>query len=118
MTASEEINRNVTLIDEEIAPTLSYQVPSGGSLHLSLASFTHLSDTKIEVVVEEGGLFEGAFADFSRSKYTFALNVHLKGKGARCDWHLASIGAQDDQKRYDTSVYHEEIFRNRRPECR
>lgn len=107
MTENEESQQQVTLVDEEIAPALSYHVPAGGSLHLSLASFTPLKDTRIDIVVEEGGSFEGAFADFSRSKYTFTLNVHLKGKGARCDWHLAAIGAKDDEKRYDTSVYHE-----------
>jgi Fe-S cluster assembly protein SufD len=107
MTENEELNRTITLVDEAILPALSYHVPQGGSLQLSLASFTALQNTRIEVEVEEGGRFEGAFADFSRSKYTFTLNVHLKGKGAQCNWHLAAIGAKDDEKRYDTSVYHE-----------
>jgi len=107
MKENETLDQNITLVDEEILETLSYHVPVGGSLHLSLASFTSLKNTTITVEVEEGGHFEGAFADFSRSKYTFTLNVHLKGKASQCDWHLASIGAKDDEKRYDTSVYHE-----------
>jgi hypothetical protein len=52
----------------------------------------------LTVEVEEGGSFEGAFADFSPSKYHFVLNVYLHGKAAQCNWHLAAIAAEDDQK--------------------
>jgi hypothetical protein len=83
MKENETLDQNITYVDEEILETLSYHVPAGGSLHLSLASFTNLKNTTITVEVEEGGHFEGAFADFSRSKYTFTLNVHLKGKASR-----------------------------------
>ena len=104
--AENETARNLTYVDE-LPATLLLKVPSGTSLRLCLAAFKPLQNTRIDVEVEEGGRFEGAFADFSLSHYTFALNVHLKGSHSSCEWHLAAIADKDSEKRYDTSVFHE-----------
>ena len=105
MTENESLQRQLTYVDE-IPETLSLHVPAQGSLKLALAAFKPLHDTTVTIEVEEGGSFEGAFADFSRSKYHFTLKVYLHGKAANCDWHLAAIAAEDDQKLFETSVYH------------
>jgi Fe-S cluster assembly protein SufD len=105
MTENETI-KTLTYVDD-IPASLSLKVPEKGSLKLCLAAFKPLQNTTINVEVGEEGVFEGAFADFSPSQYTFTLNVHLKGSRSSCDWHLAAIADKKDNKRYDTSVYHE-----------
>jgi len=104
--AENEVSKTLTYVDE-IPATLTLKVPTQTSLKLCLAAFKPLQNTKIDVEVAEGGAFEGAFADFSPSQYTFTLNVYLKGSRSSCDWHLAAIADKKDNKRYDTSVYHE-----------
>lgn len=104
--AENEVNKVLTYVDE-IPATLTLKVPAQTSLKLCLAAFKPLQNTKIDVEVEEGGAFEGAFADFSPSKYHFVLNVYLHGSSSQCNWHLAAIAAHDDQKVFSTSVYHE-----------
>ncbi len=106
MVENESLNNVVTYVDE-IPEHLSLHVPAQGSLRLALAAFKPLKDTTITIEVEEGGTFEGAFADFSRSHYHFILNVYLHGQAAKCDWHSAAIAAEDDQKLFETSLYHE-----------
>ena len=106
-----EVAKTLTYVDE-IPASLSLKVAANTSLKLCLAAFKPLQNTKIDVEVDEGGTFEGAFADFSPSQYTFTLNVYLKGSHSSCDWHLAAIADKNDNKRYDTSVFHakEESF--------
>ena len=106
-----EVAKTLTYVDE-IPASLSLKVAANTSLKLCLAAFKPLQNTKIDVEVDEGGTFEGAFADFSPSLYTFTLNVYLKGSHSSCDWHLAAIADKNDNKRYDTSVFHakEESF--------
>ncbi|MFA6619770.1 MAG: SufD family Fe-S cluster assembly protein [Bacilli bacterium] len=100
-----EVTKTLTYVDE-IPASLSLKVPAKTSLKLCLAAFRPLQNTRIDIEVGEGGTFEGAFADFSSSQYTFTLNVYLEGSHSSCDWHLAAIADKNDSKRYDTSVFH------------
>lgn len=85
----------------------SFEVPENGTLILNIAAFRAYNNTQIDVQVAPGASFQGAFADFSSSKATFSLNVHLLGADSRCDWHLAAVSQNDDQKDFETSVYHD-----------
>jgi Fe-S cluster assembly protein SufD len=106
MPQRSELNQEV-LYEDNLPVSLSFEVPEKGSLKLKIAAFRPLNDTVINVNVGENGKFEGAFADFSSSKYHFILNVYLKGRGASCDWHLAAVAKKDNTKLFETSVYHE-----------
>lgn len=105
--ANEIPSKKVLSYVDELPAHLTLEVPEGESLSLQIAAFSDLKDTQIDVRVAANSQFEGAFADFSRGSFKFILNVHLIGEGSRCDWHLASLSKGPDQKRFETSVYHE-----------
>jgi hypothetical protein len=62
----------------------SFEVPENGTLILNIAAFRAYNNTQIDIQVAPGASFQGAFADFSSSKATFSLNVHLLGADSRC----------------------------------
>jgi Fe-S cluster assembly protein SufD len=92
---------------DELPPHASFEVPSGGSLRLSLASFHPSADASIEVSVGANGLFVGAFADLSPAPLRFSITVRLVGEGARCEWHLAALAGGQNAKSFAASVSHE-----------
>ena len=94
-----------TLIDEQIRD-LELEVNEGETLTLRLASFASFPTAKIHVKVQKDGVFDGAFADFSRGKGKLNLEVELLGEGASMSWHYAGSAQSEDDKVLDASVSH------------
>jgi Fe-S cluster assembly protein SufD len=102
---SEGLNQEALYVDE-LPASLSFDVPENGSLHLAIAAFKEIKDTVIEVNVAKNGAFNGSIADFAPGHAKLILNVHLNGEGGQCQWHSAVLASKDDNKTYETSVYH------------
>ena len=96
---------DLTYVDEQIQD-LELEVKPGESLTLRLAAFKRFPEANIRVNVYEGGVFHGAFADFSQSSGVFHLEVHLKSPLAQAYWYGASICGRE-KKIFDTNLYHE-----------
>ena len=94
-----------TLIDKEIT-NLEIFVEPGETRTLRLASFEGFPDAKITVKVKKDGVFDGAFADFSKGKGRFSLQVELVEPGAKATWHYAGISNGDSEKIIDASIQH------------
>ena len=94
-----------TFVDEQIRD-VEFEVPKGETLTLRLASFTAFPTAKIYVKVQKDGVFDGAFADFSRGNGTFNLEVELLGEGASASWHYAGRGDGESVKVLDANVRH------------
>lgn len=107
MVKSTNGNETRFLYVDELPEKASFEVPENSVVILNIAAFRPLKNTEIDVKVASNGSFCGAFADFSSSKYTFILNVHLLGIGSSCEWRLAAISQNMDSKDFETSVYHE-----------
>ena len=99
-------NLNSILYIDEIPSSEHIVVKSGETLKINLAVFKSSIDGKIDIDVEEGGIVEGAFADFSPNAGKFVINVNLNGFGASCYWHLASLAFKEGKKVFETSVMH------------
>lgn len=100
-------NEKTVLYVDEIPNGAHFHVASGESLKINLACFANTLDGRVDVDVDEDGTFEGALADFSDRSGKFVLNVNLNGKGAKCNWHLASLTGGESKKVFETSVFHE-----------
>ncbi|MBO6285056.1 MAG: SufD family Fe-S cluster assembly protein [Bacilli bacterium] len=95
----------LTFIDKEIKD-LELEVSAGETLTLRLAAFEFFPTANILIKVQNGGVFDGAFADFSPDGGKFNLRVELLGEGAKATWHYAGISNGDAQKVVDTSASH------------
>ena len=93
------------LVDEQIKD-LEFEVAANQTLTLRLAAFSSFPSANIHIKVHEGGVFDGAFADFSKGKGTFNVHVDLLGEGASATWHFAGRSSEDSEKIVDASVDH------------
>lgn len=101
-------NEKTVLYVDEIPSGAHFHVASGETLKINIACFVNDLDGKIDVDVDENGNFEGALADFSNRNGKFIINVNLNGRGATCNWHLASLTGGESKKVFETSVFHED----------
>ncbi len=102
--------RQLTLIDNDIKD-LDFEVEEGEELKLDFAAFCNFPIAKVNVNVKKGGLFRGAFADFSNGSGKFEINVNLS-EGASCKWNLSSLSKNNDRKVFSTSCFHKEKISN------
>lgn len=93
------------LVDEQIHD-LDLEVKSGEKLSLRLACLDGFRSADIHVKVQKDGVFDGAFADFSRGSGTFKLVIELLEEGASATWHFAGTSHEEDRKNIDASVEH------------
>ena len=92
-------------VDEQIKD-LEIEVSEGENYALRLASFSSFPNAKIHVKVQNNGVFDGAFADFSSGKGTFDIVVELLGEGAKSTWRYAGISSGNSNKNVTCSVEH------------
>lgn len=95
----------LTLVDEQIRD-LELEVNPGETLELRLASFAATKNVKIHVKVQNNGVFDGAFADFSKGEGKFELIVELLGEGAKASWHYAGVSDGKSNKTIEASAQH------------
>ncbi|MCQ2741840.1 MAG: SufD family Fe-S cluster assembly protein [Bacilli bacterium] len=96
---------NISLVDKEIKD-MELTVKAGDSLVLNLAAFDTFPTAKIRILVEKDGHVNASFADFSRGKGKFVIDVELLEEGAECNWNLSSLARENDDKVVDASVLH------------
>ena len=95
----------LVLVEQNIKD-LDLDVRSGEELSLRLASFSSFPNVKINVNVYDNGVFDGAFADFSKTSGTFSLTVNLLSPLAKASWVSSSI-CSNGKKVFDTNLIHE-----------
>ena len=61
---------------------------------------------KITINIFENSHVEGYLADFTREKESFNFVANLLERNAVMNWHLASLTAGSDNKKFDISVNH------------
>ncbi len=95
----------ITWVDQEIK-SAEYTVEEGEELSLNLAAFQDFPNVEIRVNVCKGGIFKGAFADFSGNGGKLKVFIDLLGRGAEARWHLASICGNKSEKIIDVNLAH------------
>lgn len=95
----------LTLVNEQIKD-LEIEVKEGETQVVRLASFAQFASVNIRVKIQKNGVFDGAFADFSKGKGRVNVLVELLGEGAKASWHYAGISQSESDKIIDCSVEH------------
>ena len=65
-----------------------------------------ISNFKISANLSENSTIDSYFADFSTGKNHSTIIINLNGKGAKANWHLASLSSQNDNKEFEVSIFH------------
>ena len=67
---------------------------------------TNVDGYKITINIKENSKVEGYFADFTSNQESFVFTANLLERNAVMNWHLASLTAGSDNKKFDISVNH------------
>lgn len=73
---------------------------------ISFLAKTNLDGYKITINIYENSKVEGYLADFTKDKESFIFIANLLERNAVMNWHLASLTAGSDNKKFDISVNH------------
>ena len=85
------------------------QVPYS-ELKVGLLGKGDISNFKISANLSENSTIDSYFADFSTGKNHSIITINLNGRGARANWHLASLSSQSDNKEFEVSIFHNSPF--------
>lgn len=81
-------------------------VNKNSSVTISFLIKENIDGLNVNLDVKENAHVEGYFADFSKNKEQFSFHANLLENGATLNWHLASLTAEEDDKKFDISVDH------------
>ena len=85
---------------------LSFEVLENATLYLSIFSDKALENCKITANLRKNSKIVVYFADFSVSKNKLDATINLNEEGAICEWHLASLSSNNDNKDIVVNIYH------------
>ena len=91
-------------IKEECA--LNIDIKDNAILHLSIFCCNTLKNVKITGNLGKNTKIVGYFADFSTSENHMNVDINLNDENATCEWHLASLSSNKDNKDIAVSIYH------------
>lgn len=101
-------NANVTLVLHDIPSIfdLHFELEKDSTLTLKALSDKVLDNCKITANCMENAEFAGYFIDFSDEKCALRVEVELIGNKSRGFWKMASLSANNDNKKFDINVNH------------
>ncbi len=85
---------------------LTFDVADGVELHLSFFSQKTIKNGKITANLGKNSQIISYFADFSEENNRLDVAINLNDEGATCEWHLASLSSNKDNKDISVSIYH------------
>ena len=91
-------------IKEECA--LDLNINNDAVLHLSIFCCNTLKNVQITGNLGKNAKIVGYFADFSTLVNKLKVDINLNDENAICEWHLASLSSQKDNKDIAVSIYH------------
>lgn len=85
---------------------LHFDIKDGAILHLSIFANSSLKNLKITANVNKNSKIITYFADFSSGKNQLDASINLNEENSECEWHLASLSSQKDDKDISVNIYH------------
>ncbi|MBO6280203.1 MAG: SufD family Fe-S cluster assembly protein [Bacilli bacterium] len=86
--------------------SIDIDVRNDSILRLSIFSKNPIDLLKITANVAKNSKIICYFADFSVEKNHLEASINLNDEDAKCEWHLASLSSQKDDKNISVSIYH------------
>ena len=97
---------NLYLYNLKSDSALTFEVKENEFLRLSIFADKVLENAKITANLGKNSKIVVYFADFSTSKNKLDATINLNEEGATCEWHLASLSADKDNKDIVVNIYH------------
>lgn len=122
LTSKDIANSSINLIIEENASLniLLMQIKDEISLNLTLKKDANVileclfddevKNIKILANLDENAAISGYFADFSLKNVHGIVDVNLNGIHSSANWQVASVSANDDNKKFEISLYHNAAY--------
>lgn len=85
---------------------LDFNLLEGAELHLSIFADSILENAKITANLGKKSKIVVFFADFSIEKNKLDASINLNDEDATCEWHLASLSSNKDNKDIVVNIYH------------
>ena len=98
-----EVNILLTSLPKE---ELHVNVDKNTNVLISVLAKGNLEGSKLKISVLENSHVEAYLADFTKGKEKFIFSGSLLERNATLNWHLSSLTAESDDKKFDISVDH------------
>lgn len=85
---------------------LSFELLENSILYLSIFADNALENAKITANLGKNSKIVVYFADFSVENNKLDATINLNEEGATCEWHLASLSSNKDNKDIVVNIYH------------
>ena len=85
---------------------IHFEIKDNASLHLSIYSANVLKTAKITANLAKNSSILAYFADFTTENNKLDVDINLNDDNATCEWHLASLSSNKDNKEIAVSIYH------------
>lgn len=85
---------------------LNFELLENAVLYLSFFVDSTLENVKINANLGKNAKIVVYFADFSVQKNKLEATINLNDEGATCEWHLASLSSNKDNKDIVVNIYH------------
>ena len=83
-----------------------FEIKDDAILHLSIYCASCLKNAKITANLGKNSKIIVYFADFSTEVNKLDASINLNDENATCEWHLASLSSNKDNKDISVSIYH------------
>ena len=104
VASDKQVNVNLSNIEE--IPDITFEVKDGATLFLSMFAKKIMKNNIFTANVGENARIIVYFADFTVDKNHLNASINLNKDNAECEWHLASLSSQKDDKQIAVSIYH------------
>lgn len=97
---------NLYLHNLKATSLISFELKEDAVLHLAIFADKALENAKITANLGKNSKIIVYFADFSVEKNTLDATINLNDENATCEWHLASLSSNKDNKNITVNIYH------------
>ena len=85
---------------------IEFDVKDNTEFRLSIFASKSLKNAKLRAKLGRNSKIIVYFADFSEEKTKLDADINLNDENATCEWHLASLSSNKDNKEINVSIYH------------
>ena len=97
---------SIYLYNIEEKESITFNVGNDSNVLISIFAKKPINQSKITANVGKKSKITTYFADFTVEKNHLEANINLNEDNADCEWHLASLSSQTDDKQIAVSMYH------------
>lgn len=97
---------SVYLSNFEEVENMTFEVKENSTLFLSMFAQKIIKNSKFTANIGKNARIIVYFADFTVEKNHLNASINLNDEEANCEWHLASLSSQKDDKQIAVSIYH------------